>query len=657
MGASMAFVTPIFQKGEAMFSNVISKNDLWQLGKRILLTAVLLLALIAVGLIVSAVSGQRVAKNFEQAADFPRGAMVYAQFKDLPALLNQWNESELKDRYLNSVSFQQMQSRHLAIKLLLRWEEFNSAAGFSIDAAAFSSLADNRAAMAVYDIGKLDLLLIAPLSEAKFESCLFLQSKDNFEKVELPDGTTYYLRDVEADRGRQKQHIAFASIKGRFVLATNEALLLRAAANINGIGKGKDRLTDEPSFQELAKIVEPHFATVWVEQSKLNDDWYFKHYWLMSTVADLKNIRAGMFDLEMQQGRWVERREFLLNGKPNVGSNVPTQTVERLRQIVPADVPFVQVSAISGDQRSLAELVSGALFDGKVRAKDKDRSVNWQNYYDTDFDAASGEDGEYGESRYSYLDYKFDSAIDESADDNDVDDSELRLIGERRFAGKLQSALQASSPTAAARLARPKATEGLLFAEFARASVISLQNPASLDRASLESAIAELAGARLMIAGAVGKFEWKNRTEQGTSWREMELPMLGRSVGYGMRGNELIVSNNRHLLAELMSAKPAGQHQTAVASSPVSELTVIRLNQRKVAYDQIFARLEAPLVKAYWRQRTGEESSGPSHEFFTGEISSLLDVAAPVDEVRIQRNYSAGRLREEVSMIFNATVR
>ncbi|MGH9802394.1 MAG: hypothetical protein ACRD82_18675 [Blastocatellia bacterium] len=92
-----------------MFSNVISKNDLRLFGKRTLLTIALLLALIVIGLIVSAVSAQRAEKNFEQAADFPRGALVYAQFRDLPALLNQWNESQLKDRYHARVSFQQMQ--------------------------------------------------------------------------------------------------------------------------------------------------------------------------------------------------------------------------------------------------------------------------------------------------------------------------------------------------------------------------------------------------------------------------------------------------------------------------------------------------------------------------------------------------------------------
>ncbi len=630
-----------------MFSNVISKDDLRQLGKRALFTALLLLLLIVIGVAINTVSAQRVNKDFELAADFPRGALVYAQFQDLPALLKQWDESQMKERYLASVSFQKLQSRHLAIKLLARWEEFNDASGFPIDLTVFGSMADNRAAIAVYDIGKLDLMLIAPMSDTKFQACRFFQDKDNFEEIELPDGATYYLHDVEADRGRQKQHIAFAHVEGRFVLATSEKLLLRAVANIKGQAK-KDRLTDEPAFQSLAKTVKPHFVTVWVEQSRLNDDWYFKHYWMMSDAAELKNIRAGMFDLEMQAGKWVERREFVLNGKSaNAGSALSKQTMQRIRQILPADVPFVRLSSIDGKPKLAAELVSGALFDGKIEATEKGNLVRWDRYSDYDFAVSTSDDEYYGDSRYSYLGYEFNSTIDEEENEGEEDDRALRLAGERRFARGLQSALQSARPMAAAKIARPRAMEGMLFAEFARATVVSLQNPASLDRAALESAIGQLAASRLMVAGASGNFVWKNRNEGGASWRQMELPVLGRSVCYGVRGGELVISNNAELLAALMNGN---RNERSSVSSSVHELTVIRLSERKTAFDQIFARLEEPLVKAYWQQRHGTDN-GPSHEFFSGEIASLLDVASPVDEVRIQRSYANGRLREEVTAI------
>jgi hypothetical protein len=83
---------------------------------------------------------------------------------------------------------------------------------------------------------------------------------------------------------------------------------------------------------------------------------------------------------------------------------------------------------------------------------------------------------------------------------------------------------------------------------------------------------------------------------------------------------------------------------------------VIRLSERKTAFDQIFAKLDEPRIKAYWKERRGKENkqpgpNEPSMEFFSGEITSLLDVAAPVEQIRIQRSYAGGRLREEVAMI------
>jgi hypothetical protein len=130
--------------------------------------------------------------------------------------------------------------------------------------------------------------------------------------------------------------------------------------------------------------------------------------------------------------------------------------------------------------------------------------------------------------------------------------------------------------------------------------------------------------------------------------------MLGRAVGYGLRGRHLIVSNDTELLASLMT--DVQSKREIQSQSPLHELTVIRFGARGEAFDQIFAKLDEPRIKAYWKERRGEEikqlgPNEPSMEFFSGEVSSLLDVAAPVDQVRIQRSYAEGRLREEVAVI------
>lgn len=633
---------------------MFSKSDWRQIIKRSLFTAALLIALICAGLVINAVSAKRAAGGFELANDLPRGAVVYAQFSDLPAAIKRWDESALKDRYLASVNHQKLWSRHLANKLFSRWEEFNAATGFSLGAPVFGALADNRAAIAVYDIGRLELVFIAPLGDAKFAASQFFQHKNNFEEIELPDGTVYYLGDVEADKGRQKQQIGFAQLKGRFVLATGEKPLLRAIANIGGQAK-KDRLSDEPSFQRLSKTATPHFMTVWANQSALNDDWYFKRYWLMSDAAELRHIRAGMFDLELQSNRWVERREFLLDGKAaNAGAALSKQSLREIERIIPANAPFAQIRSTGGDQNVTVELVRGALFDRKVESAKRSRGWNWEYYDGSDFEVAAEEEDFYGYSRYSSLSYKYDLEVDDPGHEDEAGDAALRLKGEERFSAALRSALQPARPQAAAKIAEPRAIGGPLFAEFRRAAIIVLENPAALERAALERAIAGLAANHLMIAGAPAKFEWSGRSANGAEWREMRLPMLGRAVGYGLRGKRLIVSNNPELLASLMTG--AESQRETQSLSPVHELTVIRLGERKTIFDPIFAKLDEPRIKAYWKERRGEEikqpgPNEPSMEFFSGEIASLLDVAAPVEQIRIRRSYAGERLREEVTAV------
>jgi hypothetical protein len=147
--------------------------------------------LICVAFIVYARSTRSSKNAYSLASDLPRGALVYAQFQNLPELIKSWEQSQLKERYLSSTNYQQLQHRHLALKLISRWEEFNNALGFPLDLSTIGSSTEGAAAVAVYDIGQLDLLFVAPISDEKVALTQFFTSKDQFEEVETPDGTPY----------------------------------------------------------------------------------------------------------------------------------------------------------------------------------------------------------------------------------------------------------------------------------------------------------------------------------------------------------------------------------------------------------------------------------------------------------------------------------
>jgi len=646
-----------------MFSILKSKRYLRS--KRLWISLLLVLSICA-GLIVYARS--RSSKHpFELAEDFPRGALVYGQFSDLPALIKQWDQSRLKQQYLSSANYKQFQHGHLALKLIERWEEFNNALGFPLDTSALTSSADSRVGIAIYDIGRLDLVFVAPMSEEKIMATEFFKSKDQFEAIELPDGTTYYRHEVEADRGRQKQMLVFATLKGRLLLATSEPLLLRAITNINGKSK-KDSMWDDPSFKTLSAMVNPHFATVWVDQAKLNDDYYFKHYWLMQNLDRLKAIRAGMFDLELKDGTWIERRDFLSTRTDRQkNSPLPAAEITRLRSQIPEDVPFMKIESLAGDVSLTTTLIQQTLLDRPGDTpKQSGKYWSWERYGDDEFypvdpDNEDDDDDRYSD-RYSYLSPEFDSLIDDPRDakinqQETPGENPLRTELERQFAERLQEAIAPAHPQAAVVATSPRTMAGPLFVEFRRVAIIPLQTPGNLKRQTLEEAISKVAQSRLTIAGPSVDLKWVDRAENDQSWRELELPMLGWHFCYSVRGRDLIIANSPELLSAILGIR--NQPATAAAQSPVAldDLTIIRLDQRKIAFDDIVNRLDAESIKR--RQataaRSDKEAAAKSEElpeeFFSGSISSLLDVASNVSRIEIKRSSSANSSREEIQFI------
>lgn len=630
------------------FKSYLKSKPLW--------ISILLVLSICAGLIVYAKT--RSSKHpFELAEDFPRGALVYGQFADLPALIKQWDQSHLKQQYLESENYKQFQHGHLALKLIERWEEFNNALGFPLDTAALSSTADNRVAIAIYDIGRLDLVFIAPMSEEKLMATEFFKSKEQFEATELPDGTTYYRHEVEADRGRQKQMLVFAALKGRLILTTSEPLLLRAITNINGKSK-KDRLWDDPSFKTLSAITNPHFATVWVDQAKLNADYYFKHYWLMRNVDQLKAIRACMFDLELKDGTWIERRDYLSAGKAvQKDSPIAAAEIARLQTQIPADVPFLKIKSLGNDAALTTSLIQETLLDRPADKQNQSGKYwSWERYGDDEFYPDENDDE--GDGRYSYLSPEFDSVIDDPRDakisqQEEPGESPLRSELERQFAERLQQAVAPAHPLAAMVATSPKTIAGPLFVEFRRLAILPLQAPTNLNRQLLEEAISKAAQSRLTVAGPSVDLKWVDHSEGDHAWRELELPMLGWHFCYALRGNDLIIANSPEFLTSILGHpnQPAGSIEQS--ASALDDLTIIRLDQRKSAFDDIVNRLDAESIKRSQEARKKDDkgASGKSEEFFSGNISSLLDVASNVTRIEIKRSSSSNSLHEEIDYV------
>ena len=507
--------------------------------------------------------------------------------------------------------------------------------------------------MAVYDIGRLELVFVAPASEEKVLASRFFVGAGSFEETTLPDGTVYYGADVEADRGRQKQKILFAFARGRFILATGEQLMLRALANLNGRSRA-DRLSDEPSFRTLSREVAPHFATVWVDQTRLNDDYYFKHYWAMGDASALKGIRAGLFDFEMREGSWLERREFLTEGRQRKTGALSAEDVRELAGAIPADAAYARLRVLADEDSSASSLVRDAILDRTPEDAGAGAARGGlHEEFDPVSEAGAG-DSWYGD--YTYLDGDYDELIDERSDEGG-EAKGGRVGAEVKAAAELERVLARARPSQGALAESPLAREGPLFVEFRRLAVLRLEDPAGLDRRALEDSVASLAAGSLTVAGAGRGPGWSDAGEGARRRRELELPMLGWKLCYAVRGRQLFVSNDAAFLDAALAGGGGAARAGADAGFAPDDLTVVNLARREQSFDGVFGRLDAGRVGGYLASRGREASGGQgsaSEEFFSGNVASLLDAASAVGRVEVRRRSTPGRLHEEVELLLSS---
>jgi len=555
-------------------------------------------------------------REFAPAEDLPREAVVYVEFTDLPAFLQLWEKSELRQKYLESENFNSLKRRRLGLKLASRWQEFNEAVGFSLDLETVGGLAEKRAAIGIYDVGKLEFVFIAPVSSEIFTATKFFLNKEQFEEKFLENGTSVFSLDVAADRGRESQKLLFASVKERFVLATSEKLLLQTVNNING-KTNKNRLIDEPSFKSLTENLKPNLVSVWVNQTVLNKDYYFKRYWLMPDTNKLKNIRAGIFGISLEEKKVVERRKFLLEKEVNTTKLNPTE-MQKMLSFVTSNVSFYRLQ--TADAKTSVNAIFDCIFDRKIQiAKAEPRNYS-PSYSFYDFDDSEERD-------YEYLDRKFDEMIDEAPEDNF---KKSKVIEDKSYQSNLQNILQTANPQSVLTLTEPKNLPMPLFAEFRRATVIKTVAP--VNQIQLENAVAQAARNRVSLSASDINLTWKTAGENGLSWRELNLPMLGWEICYAQRGENLIVSNSSNLLRETLAHTEDIQDEK-VSAFPIDNLTVIHLKNKNKNFDEIFGKL------------AGENSN----DFFLGNVGSLLETISEIKTIEIEKNINSRYQEEKIT--------
>lgn len=546
--------------------------------------------------------------EFELAKDVPRGALIYAQTTDLPQFIKLWSESKFKEDYLKSANFDEFSNGHLGRKLASRWKEFNAAAGFDIDLETVAKLAENRAAIALYDVGKLEFVFVAPVSGEIFAATKFLQGSEKFNAETLADGTEIYRTGVEADRGRQKQELIFTYVKGRLIVATSVKLLGQTIDNINGKAS-KNHLSDEADFQILSAKTSPHAATVWLDQKALNEDYYFKRYWLMSKVEDLKNIRAAIFDFEIGENKIVEKRRFALE-KSLEKSPFSARQTEEMLSFLPAGLPFYSLQ--KADEKILGKAIQKtciyrkAINESRISAGKVFREYDYDDYED-----------------FSSLNASFDEKIDESDDVETIERAETQF--------DFLKIMQSANPQSVLTFAQPRVLPAPLFVEFDRAAVFDFASPRGFNAEKFEAEVGRVLLADTTITAPNFSFSWETKSSGEIIWRELKLPLIEHKVCYAARGRAFILTNNSEFLQKILAGEKTSPQNYEERS--FSSLTVIDLTQKENAFNRIFDEFK------------GKSGVG---NFLTRNVESLLNTASSVKKIEIKRNAAQKIFEEEI---------
>lgn len=576
------------------------------MNRRIILPALILsvLAIVSAG----------AADRFEPAEDLPGGAVIFAETGDLGRLIEIWGGSVTADRYLQSRNFREFSNRRLGLRLAARWREFSDGIGSEIGSSFLRSLSKRQAALAVYDVGELELVFIAPLSRAAFEASLLFGLKGTFEESQTEKGTAFYSKEFEVDNGRRDQKVFFGQIAGRLVIATDEKLFAATETNLLE-SASRSKLSQDAAFGLLRDTDPRAFVTVWIDQRALNGDYYFRRYWLGKKVSELAGYRSGRFTLKIEKDRIVEERQYLLTRtkSPRILS---ARQLRELRGFVPMNATFYRIQ--TADRLSAGREILGSLFAEQVTSRAREEGLQLFRSEESFYD-------DYIYSGFYGLDERFEKRIDESEEDGGPPragnrTSELKKIVDMLGGGAL-SLLSVRDPVS---------LEFPLFADARRGGAVSV--PAGFNESAFRAAIVSIASHQVGAADQTLKLEWSQGSSGEARWQCLELPFVGREFCYVRSGGYLLFANSGELMAEMLSQ--GSEESTDGVAAGLSEYSALNISVGKEDLEGIFSRLN-PDAK--------------EDDFFKGNVASLLGSLSELGTITVETRPGPRILKKKIT--------
>jgi hypothetical protein len=599
-----------------------------------------LLIVVAVAVLSHRSDGQQprsVSEQLRLAAVMPGGAMLYIQARDLSALMRTWLASPVRSRFYKSASFTAFERSRINLKLQARQKDFEAALGFGISEERLAELAGGASSVALYDIGKLELVFVSEIPRERAIATVLFKNAPKFQE-RSGDGLSYYVRDITTDGGRLNQQFCFAYTDGKLIVTTAEGLMIRALKNAKAAASDSLIAAVIANAEAAGSGFATHDVTMWLDQAKLNKNRYFTANWIHGNAVNgrnsLANIEGGILDLQITKEGILERRWFKLASGAGQIRTLRAEQLAGLNRFAPADAQLLEARAPG---EPMGPAVSQALFGRLPNLQRGAPQIPDHTSSSSDEEDEEEDGGGKHTGRYTSLDARFDKDVD----DEQTQPAPSAAIGSgEQLEKSMAGLLGAISPTGYLELARSKTDVGKPFVRFERAVVIEMQSTDALDRSGLERMVTDELRARFVVKGVDPKLEW----QEDAGIRYLAQSLMEQGSAYAVSDKFLVLSSSREFARDILKAGSAARTLSTSIEGPVEFYAQVRIALASSVFDKLMSKLDGRLET----NSTGASDKDGEVKFFSENLPGLI-AATAFKEMNVTRTSSQGAMQEIVS--------
>src|SRR5260370_6163943 len=247
----------------------------------------------------------------------PEGALLYVEAKDFAGLLKEWDNSPEKSEWVKSDSHEVFSNSHLYLRLKAAQSEFATAAGLPPGEKFINEAAGGTSALALYDIGKLEMLYITELPSARSMQTALWQMHGKFEPRSAGAQPFFVGKDQKSERV-----VAFAITDRYLVLGTSEELVVNALHLM--AGENSSNLETEDWFTTAsAESDEAGDLRMILDLQEIATSPQFRSYWIQQNITEMQGYSASVSNLYQSGKDYREERVLLRDPEAKTPADTP----------------------------------------------------------------------------------------------------------------------------------------------------------------------------------------------------------------------------------------------------------------------------------------------------------------------------------------------